>query len=150
MVCWKSEFEYGIPMIDDQHERMFETCGQLFNLVYGTEMKAVSEEVIKLLREILSCSKIHFETEALLFNAMPLQAHSKLILEEQSMFLRSINDYLIQVQSLDSDKFDKIENLKVLLSYVLDWLVKHILVTDKKVIPFLKLSGHGTQLSVSC
>ncbi|MDH8679273.1 hemerythrin domain-containing protein [Fusibacter bizertensis] len=150
MVCWKSEFEYGIPMIDDQHEKMLEICGQLFNLVYGKESSKVTDEMTSLLRELKSCSKIHFETEALLFGAIPHHTQSDAQKEEQAKFIQAIDLYLDQAQKVNYDDYDNIEQLKTLLSFSLDWLIKHILVTDKQFVPFLKLSGQGMRLSVFC
>lgn len=150
MVCWKSEFEYGIPMIDDQHEKMIETCGQLFNVVYGAKIKAITEDVIQLVKEIRSCSKIHFETEALLFNTIPELGHSSALLEDQNVFLQSIDNYMKQIYSFETDDYEKIEQLKVLMSFVLNWLIKHVVVTDKKYMPYLKSNGNGRRISVTC
>ncbi len=125
---WKEEYNTGCDVIDQQHRRLFDIINNLFQAFEGAFAES---QVPRILDELEDYTIYHFSTEEELFQqtGYPFsQAH----IEEHKYFANKIKNFK---KDLESGKntllaFDVMITLK-------DWLLGHILGSDKKYVPYL-------------
>ncbi len=128
---WNDSYRIGISRIDEQHKKLIEMMDKLAGAMHEKKTSEVLEEIID---GLIDYAKYHFSTEEELFRKYDYpdyETHKK------------IHDGF--VEKVKKFKEDLI-NGKLLLSvevmmFMRDWLVNHILGTDKKYVPFLKDKG---------
>ncbi|MGB9762086.1 MAG: bacteriohemerythrin [Caldimicrobium thiodismutans] len=125
---WSEKLVTGVKECDDQHKKLV----SLINELYDAMKQGKGKEVIdKALDELVKYAGYHFTTEETLMSKYgypELAAHKR----EHEYFKNKIKEFL--------DKKAKGEvTLSVeVMSFLKDWLIKHIMGTDKKYGPFLK------------
>ncbi|MGC9141544.1 MAG: bacteriohemerythrin [Caldimicrobium sp.] len=125
---WSEKLVTGVKECDDQHKKLV----SLINELYDAMKQGKGKEVIdKALDELVKYAGYHFTTEETLMSKYgypELAAHKR----EHEYFKNKIKEFL--------DKKAKGEvTLSVeVMSFLKDWLLKHIMGTDKKYGPFLK------------
>lgn len=124
---FSEEYMTGIDMIDREHKLLFELVENANNLAKSWSENSASDDIIDILKDLREYARSHFSDE-----------------EE---YMRSINYEGLDAQKrahdafiakLDEIKKEDIENnpreyLATLISFLLGWLVNHILHTDKKI-----------------
>jgi hemerythrin-like metal-binding protein len=125
---WSEKLVTGVKECDDQHKKLV----SLINELYDAMKQGKGKEVIdKALDELVKYADYHFTTEETLMSKYgypELAAHKR----EHEYFKNKIKEFL--------DKKAKGEvTLSVeVMSFLKDWLLKHLMETDKKYGPFLK------------
>mgnify|MGYP001626180519 CR=1 FL=1 len=125
---WSEKLVTGVKECDDQHKKLV----SLINDLYDAMKQGKGKEVVdKALDELVKYASYHFTTEETLmtkYGYPELAAHKR----EHEYFKNKIKEFL--------DKKAKGEvTLSVeVMSFLKDWLIKHIMGTDKKYGPFLK------------
>ncbi|HJP19420.1 MAG TPA: bacteriohemerythrin [Nitrospinota bacterium] len=128
---WSEKFMLGIPEIDEQHKQIVDLINNLNNL----KNKTVETEYLgKIIEALISYTRTHLAYEERLLRqhnypefAPHKSEHDKLVKEAtdlQTKFFTGVTD-------LSTD-------IAILLN---DWLAEHILVVDKKYVPYLKNKG---------
>jgi hemerythrin len=124
---WKSTYELGIQLIDDQHKKLI----NIMNDVYEAQKAGTSKEIINhSLNELLEYTKYHFEAEEDLIrqhNFENMEAH----IEEHNEFIEQINSFINE-----SKAGNLVLSLKT-LDYLKDWTINHILGSDKEYGEFI-------------
>ena len=130
LVQWQAKYSLNIKEIDEQHKIFI----NLINEVYGTIIKVKQTYLIdQVISKLVDYAALHFMTEEkyfIDFNYSESISHIK----EHKYFLGKI------------DQFQKDFNINNLLSFQVlyfmkDWLIKHILISDKKYIDCFKKGG---------
>lgn len=119
---WNNAYKLGIPMIDRQHEQLFNIYDKLVSM-YDLEGRAYNEEIQSILHELEDYFKAHFKAEEELLKKSDypdIEAH---ILEHES-FIRRIDQFVL---SYRSDNPSLGTNM---LDFLKKWLVTHIMQTD--------------------
>lgn len=134
MLAWKPEFEFGIAEIDRQHRQLVEIGGSIGKMVSDQSGADYYDEIVAALRELESYTVTHFEYEENAFDSKDFigsAAHKF----EHKLFVKKLEKYFINLEQLDSNQ-DVV--LLELLEFVSDWLVKHIIKTDREYVELLK------------
>jgi len=134
MLAWKPEFEFGIPEIDQQHRKLVEIGGALFELVSDQTQTDYYDEIMAMLKELENYTMTHFAYEEAAFDAKEFigsDAHKF----EHKLFVKKLEKYFNNLESVDRNQQ---EVLLELLTFISDWLVKHIVKTDREYVELLK------------
>jgi len=119
---WKDSFSVGIDSIDEDHKGLINIINELFDAVsHGVAKERISSNLVKL----LDYTKTHFRREEILFEKTNYP-----LLEEHK---QQHDAFIIKINNLQKD-FDKgNQTISVeLLKFLTDWLVNHILSSDRK------------------
>jgi len=131
LLTWGDKYKVNVKEIDDQHLRLVEIINKLYDKFSAGERKAVVEEIFP---ELANYAQYHFETE-----------EHYLTLHHYPEFQSHKSEHEAFVKKLDEFRFDMSERtfdipMKALL-FLRDWLVSHVLGTDKRYSAFLNEKG---------
>ena len=127
MISWKPEYSVGIEELDTQHQKMFEILNVLNDAVEAGDDVEADFFTVRLLRYY---SEYHFNSEEQLmekYHYLGLDEHK----EEHEKFKAHV--YGLKKEFPD----DKILLASRLKEFVQEWVIEHILGTDKKYSSFL-------------
>jgi len=124
MIVWKEEFVTGIPIIDEQHRKLFEMGERLYGMLDRPEASDHSEELKQVLKELTGYAKYHFEFEEGLLEAAGYPA-----LEVQEREHKQFFDKIEELSAKDLE-MNPLETAREILDYVLQWIGTHILEKD--------------------
>ncbi len=135
---WKSSFNLNIKEIDQQHRKLVE----IINLLYESLHPSTEKDELEVLVDILN-------KEATAINEMLAYTIKHFKYEEELLWNNKYPEYYEHKKEHDSftgqvemykNHFDSaIEvNINEMMNYLKDWLRDHILVEDKKYIPYVK------------
>jgi len=133
MLAWKPEFEFGIAEIDRQHRQLVEIGASIGEMITDKTKSDYYDEIVEKLKELESYTMTHFEYEEAQFdskNFIGSAAHKF----EHKLFVKKLEKYFSNLENIDSNQ-DEI--LVELLTFVSDWLVKHIIKTDREYVELL-------------
>ena len=131
MVEWEDKFSAGISEIDEEHKKLI---GILNKAVSANEHNDNTVETLELLGDMIEYSHKHFsmvEAYMLKFKFPEYQLHKKEHLDFTDMTIRNYHDFISGDYQIANE----------ILEYLKQWLVNHILVTDKKYIDCFKGNG---------
>lgn len=117
---WDESLSVGIDIIDEHHRYLFDLINDLYDVVIN---KLGAREVARLIKALDAYAKVHFRAEELMmthygYEGIHRQKHQHHVFEEKICeFYEELHANPLVAQ------FD-------VLSYLRDWLVKHILVED--------------------
>ena len=131
LLTWSSSMEVGIGEIDRQHKKLVDLINTLHE---GMLAKKTKEALGKTLAELISYTKSHFGTEEKYFDRFgyPDAAKHK---KEHVAFAGKVLDF--QKKFEDGSILISME----IMTFLREWLVKHIQGSDKAYGPFLKGKG---------
>jgi len=121
-------YSVGSDKIDAQHQKLVE----LLNALYEAMSKGKGNDVLgEILNELIDYTVVHFNTEETLFDKYnyPETANHK---EEHKNFVNEVSQFK---KEFDSGK--AMVSIK-LMTFLKDWLVKHIKGSDKQYSEFFK------------
>ncbi|MBL7003608.1 MAG: bacteriohemerythrin [Gammaproteobacteria bacterium] len=123
---WNDNFETGIPIIDEQHQKLVDILNQLAgHLAYRSSTILLN----KTFDELAAYAHYHFETEEAIWkthleNDESFQNHEKTH--------KSFIDKVVEIkQQENSTSFDDV--IHSIVSFLTHWLAYHILDTDKRM-----------------
>ncbi len=124
---WKVAFRVGDPMVDEQHKKLFALLGALHQGIHSCDSR---ERVQTTLAELLAYTRYHFSAEEALMqkaNYPEFLAH------------KALHDALLaKVVAMQEEAAKSDSDMGVaLLVFLNDWLVKHVLESDKAIGRFL-------------
>ncbi|MDT3700179.1 MAG: bacteriohemerythrin [Thermincola sp.] len=125
------KYSVGVKEIDLQHQKLVELINSLHDAMKEGKGKDVLARVIQ---ELVKYAASHFATEEKYmtkFNYPGYSAHKA----EHEKFVKQVVDF-----QKDFDSGKAVMTLEV-MSFLKDWLVKHILGTDKKYTSFFNEHG---------
>jgi hemerythrin-like metal-binding protein len=121
-VSWKDDFAIGVGRIDAEHRHFFDLLNELFTSMIRGQGEDRTEEV---LRRLAAYADLHFtgeEKDLERVECPGLPAHRA----QHDMFRRNLQT--IRQSSVRS---------RAMLDFMRDWLVLHILETDRRCVPWL-------------
>ncbi len=126
---WNDKFNVGIDLIDEHHKNLLAI---ILDLHRSLKLERINHKVVKdTINELLSYTKYHFTAEEKLmriFRYPDLNEH----LKEHQKFIKEVELFSVKYeQNRDNVNVEMLDFLK-------EWLVKHILVTDKAYSGHLK------------
>lgn len=126
MFEWNDNFSVKIPMIDEQHKKLFE-IGENINILLKDHVESDNfDEILEQIDELANYTKHHFEDEEKMLKDNAYEDFDAHILEHKKFL-----DYL---DELDFDAIDdnQEETLKELIKFIAGWIFKHINNVDFK------------------
>jgi hemerythrin-like metal-binding protein len=124
-------FSVGIEEIDRQHKKLVSLIAELHEAMKEGRGAAALNRI---LGDLVTYTRVHFDSEERLMekHGYPaLDAHKR----EHAALSRKVSDYVEQVRS------GAVSLTPEVLGFLKDWLVNHILHTDKNYGPFLAARG---------
>jgi len=131
LIQWTSELEIGYKIIDDQHKKLVD----LLNDLHGAMIQGKSKEILaSILKELIKYTGYHFKDEEGYMKKFNYQDFNNHCIEHDN-FVKKMLGYQ-----------DDFANQKALLSidimnFLKDWLINHIMGTDRKYISTFNENG---------
>lgn len=121
------EYLIGIGFIDEEHKELFRIIKELHRAIADDFTENKSNEIIKLLEELRTCAKAHFDNE---------EKYMEKIRYEGLDLQQVAHDVFIT--RLEMTNFDTIdersqETLEELVAFAAEWITTHILQMDKGI-----------------
>ncbi|MBS1144686.1 MAG: bacteriohemerythrin [Proteobacteria bacterium] len=131
-LVWSENFVTGVPEIDEQHRILVNTLNEANVRLAENSSPEFLEQIT---RDLLSYALYHFETEEAL---MQEYAYNDQSAEEADRHLREHRGFSAKVVAVrEGLKGGILITREDLLSFLNNWLVNHILNTDKKLGAFI-------------
>jgi len=129
---WSDEFSVGIESVDTQHKKLVNMIKTLHNAI--ADGKA-TEVLDKIFSELLDYTNYHFSYEEELFKSYGYpdeEVHKKEHID--------LKNQLLKLKRM-MDEGDSFMGEVLVLKFLQDWLLNHIMKSDKKYGPFLVGKG---------
>ena len=123
---WKVSYETGIEQIDEQHKMLVKYINELYDAALKSETSDITKTILKKLNDYV---ETHFRDEEKLMSVAKyekLEEHKA----EHTAFENKIKEYNEDISKGFPVTFQ-------LLNFLREWLLDHILVTDKQYVPFV-------------
>ncbi len=124
---FSDEYVTNIPLVDKEHRELFRIIGEVYRVMMDELAFDKYDEIVHLLEELREYTKFHFQDEELYmesihYEGLPAQkrAHEAFVSRLEEMDLEHIDE-------------NQQETLEDLMEFLTEWLVNHILHTDKKI-----------------
>ena len=126
-MLWQDRFSLGIPVIDEQHKQLVDLVEEVKGLIHDAEDGVdCYDDITYVLESLKDYTISHFAEEEAMMEAHgynKLNAHRM----EHAAFVAKVQDFL----SKDID-FEQLSLLEDVVTFLLDWIIEHILVTDSQ------------------
>lgn len=124
----KEEYKIGVENIDEQHKKLFELADKAYMLLKDDFSIDKYDKIVQLLSELKEYTIFHFKSEE---EYMESINYKRLFTQkiEHDNFIKTLEN--VDYNTLDA-KQD--ESLMKILNFLNDWLVEHILKTDKLIV----------------
>ena len=124
----KEEYKIGVELIDEQHKKLFELADKAYMLLKDEFSLDKYDKIVHILEELKEYNIFHFKSEE---EYMQSIEYKRLFTQkiEHDKFIKTLEE--INYKDLD-EKQD--ESLVKILNFLNDWLIEHILKTDKLIV----------------
>ena len=131
-IKWSNQYSVNVKKIDEQHKKLVEMINELYNAM-SNEGKG-NDVLGKIIERLAEYAVYHFGTEEDLFKKFTYPGYAAHKTEHEG-FVAKVVDF--------QDKFNKKTVLLTIevLQFLKDWLLNHILKTDKTYTSFLNQNG---------
>ena len=126
-IKFTEEFITGIPLIDEEHKELFRIIDEVQSLVRNNLLSDRFDEILSLLEQLTEYAASHFKDEEEYMrsiNYVGLEAQKR----AHDAFVTRIED--MDILNIDSNQQGTLEDI---LDFLTEWLVNHILFSDKKI-----------------
>lgn len=126
----KDEYLTGIEFIDNEHRRLFEIAEETYQLKNEEFIPDKYDQIRSLLNELKDYTAMHFSHEE---EYMQSIGYKKLFTQkiQHEAFINWLEEQ--ELDSIDEEYEDQDAVIDKILKYLTDWLVSHILETDKQI-----------------
>ncbi|HPA67929.1 MAG TPA: bacteriohemerythrin [Tenuifilaceae bacterium] len=121
LISWESNYSVKVGSIDADHKKLVEILNSLFMAMSKGEGSKIISDLVK---ELQRYTIYHFSREESFFRITGYPNTQKHI-EEHKQFIGKVKEYKEKVDKGNNDFSPE------MLAYLKDWLLNHILVTDK-------------------
>lgn len=128
MFKWKSEYEIGIELIDEQHKELFRIANSAYELLNNEYILDKFDKIMDLVEKLKDYCVYHFESEE----------RYQLEIGYKKYFSHKVehNDFIEKFKKLENDHIDRNQEkfIEGLLSFFVEWITDHILEKDKSMV----------------
>jgi len=122
-IPWDDHLSVGIDIIDEHHRYLFDLINDLYDVVIN---KRGAREVARLVKALDAYAKVHFRSEEMMMNHYGFEGIASQEIQHHA-FEAKIREFYEELHANPLvAQFD-------VLSYLRDWLIKHIQVEDAKL-----------------
>lgn len=127
MYVFKDEFRTGIESIDKEHQRLFEIADKVYETLMDEFIPDKYDYIVEILGELTDYAATHFKHEE---EYMMSIRYKKLFSQKAAHeeFIEKIATY--DLKHVDENQKEVILEL---LEFLNDWLVHHIIESDKQI-----------------
>lgn len=117
----------GIELIDQEHQELFRIIGEANNLIKNEFISDKYDEIVRLLDELFQYTAVHFKDEeeymeSVGYEGLPAQKAA------HEAFVQRLGE--MDLSQIDSNQQESLEEL---MQFLTEWLINHILHSDKKI-----------------
>jgi hemerythrin len=125
MIKWSEEYCLGIDAIDEQHKQLMAIAEKAYDVLKNSLRLDKYDEIVAIIEELKEYTVFHFkaEEEYMMSIKYPKFLSHKV---EHTDFVEKVSQ--IDLTAVDDNQE---QYLLELLDFVSEWIVNHILVTDK-------------------
>lgn len=130
-IDYTSEYKFGLQEIDMQHKKLFDLINGFYDGLTAGKGKAILGELVQ---GLVDYAIYHFKTEEnymLQYNYSDYTTHKG----EHDNFNAKVTDVNKRFRE------GKLVLSSEITNFVKDWIINHILVVDKKYVPFFRSQG---------
>jgi hemerythrin len=130
LVTWDQSYSVSVQKFDEQHQKLFALLNALHEAMHKGKGQAIVQDI---LRELSTYTLTHFRAEEELLrrtNYPGFAAHQA----EHQKFIDQVSQFVDQL------KIGKVTAIAV-LTFLKDWLAKHIRQTDRSYAAYLNDQG---------
>ena len=124
----KEEYKIGVERIDEQHKKLFELADKAYMLLKDDFSLDKYDKIVHILEELKDYTIFHFKSEEEYMESINYKRLFSQKIEHEK-FIKALED--VNYNEID-EKQD--ESLVKILNFLNDWLVEHILKTDKLIV----------------
>lgn len=121
---WDERLEFGFESIDSDHKILVGLINDLYSAMTKGEAKVIIQDIVA---KLVDYARVHFKREEFYMqtiNYSEINSH----ISQHDEFTRRVDSF---VEKLDSG----ISNISIeVITFLRDWLINHILHTDKKFV----------------
>lgn len=133
-LVWGDQYKVGFKPIDDQHKELVRMIGELTDVIKANQSRLILEQ---LFRDLVNYTIVHFSMEEGLMQAHDYPGKSGHIAAHEDLKNTVIH---LQNKYLGGKTAITLETIV----FLNEWLVNHILKTDKHLADFLNARGMKT------
>ena len=138
-ITWNDSFLTGVARIDEQHQVLVNTLNEAnMRLSHGVTRELLEQ----ITRDLLSYALYHFETEESLMREYDYANQAGPDDERHRQEHRGFSQKVVAIR--EDLKDGQLVSREDLLGFLNNWLVNHMLNTDKKLGKYLMEHGEGT------
>ena len=127
LMAWNDSFATDVGDVDTHHKKLIDLINEIYR---GIMLEKGKETVDKTLNELVDFTIMHFGYEESLFDKYGYE-DSKPHKEKHKTLLEQVGDYVGRYQGGENVSHE-------LLSFLKNWLTKHIMGVDQKYAPYLR------------
>ncbi|MBH1939277.1 hemerythrin family protein [Mobilitalea sibirica] len=127
MYRFKDEFKTGIEQVDLEHKRLFEIADKAYETMVDEYISDKYDYIVEILNELKEYAQTHFKHEEEYMLSIKYRKFFAQKMEHDS-FIEKLEGY--DLQTVDENQKEVILEL---LDFLNDWLVHHILESDKLI-----------------
>lgn len=129
--AFTDEFRTQIPLVDKEHETLFNLVRQTYELVHDEFCVDKFDGIVEILEELRNYTIKHFADEERYMKSINYDGLAEQV-AAHTAFVEKLNN--IDLDEIDRDQEDALDKL---IKFLLNWLVQHILKVDKKM-PYIE------------
>ena len=124
---FSEKYMTGIPLIDGEHETLFEIIGDANDLVKAELLHDKYDEIVGILEKLKNYTKEHFQDEEEFMESINYPG-----IKAQRMAHKA---FVTKLEEIDLDQVDQNQQayLEELMGFLFNWLANHILKSDKLI-----------------
>lgn len=128
----KEEYFTGIEEIDNEHRRLFEIAEEAYQLHKNEFIPDKYDQIKKILKELRDYAQMHFEHEEAYMESIQ---YKKMFTQkvQHASFIKWLDEHELAGDGLDGEYEDQDQVVSDILTYLTNWLITHILETDKQI-----------------
>lgn len=125
----KPEYLTNIPLIDEEHQQLFDYANQVYELLHQEFIADKYDNIADILGKLRDYTKKHFADE---------EAYMESI-QYKRLFSQKVqhNEFIQKLDEWDLESIDESENqdetIQEMLNFLTDWLIHHILELDTQI-----------------
>ena len=130
LIEWKNDYNLGVNTIDEHHQQLVNLINKSYNAIQLNNRRQIELILI----ELIDYTKYHLSTEESFmteYNYISINEH-----EKEHLFLRT----KIQEFQFKLDANEALYHIGI-VTFLKNWLMDHILVTDKELATYLITKG---------
>ena len=119
LLQWHNSFSVGVNLVDQQHQHLFSIINKL---IVKTEAEQQKKIIEKVLDELIDYTDYHFKTEEKFFKIHPgFKKHQHI----HQVFVEKVSGFV------SAFKLGNTDFKSAIVGFLVDWVKKHVLNTDK-------------------